>query len=481
MALRLTCGTGSSLWAVFAAAASGAGLEARIDAILDGNAVAKRSFIGIHVVQLKTHRVLYERNADRFFLPASNMKLFTTALALEQLGADHRFITRLVTDDSGNLVFMGGGDPTLSGRQYPYKKDAGKGPPLGALEKLADDAVEQGLTRVDGDIVGDDTLYPWVPYPPTWSQDDQMDSDGAPVSALSLNDNVISFRVRGGEKPGDPVEIVPTPEVEYFTIDNRIATGEPKSTARIRVVRTGNSRGLEFSGMVPPGGVYSETIPVDDPALFSAIALYDALIRRGVEIRGAPVARHRAVGEEKIGVSGRLWAMRTSPPLPEILQMVDKVSQNLHAELMLREVGNVKGADGTREAGLKVMEGFMKTIGAAPDENRVDDGSGLSRNSQVTPKLVTRLLTRMAPNDVYLSLLPIGGEDGTLSHRLCCTAEAHTVLAKTGTLNRSVALSGYAESKTHGRLAFSIIVNNFPARTVDVQPWVDKIALALTE
>jgi D-alanyl-D-alanine carboxypeptidase/D-alanyl-D-alanine-endopeptidase (penicillin-binding protein 4) len=466
---------------LLASIACGAGLEARIDAILDANATAKRSFIGIHVVQLKSHRVLYERNADRFFLPASNMKLFTTALALEQLGVDHRFITRLITDDSGNLIFVGGGDPTLSGRQYPYKKDATKGPPLAALEKLADDAVEQGLTRVDGDVIGDDTLYPWVPYPPTWSQDDAMDSDGAPVSALSLNDNVISFRVRGGEKPGDPVEIVPTPEVEYFAIDNRIATGEPKSAAHIRVVRTGNARGLEFSGSVPPGGVFAETVPVDDPALFSAMALYEALTRRGVEIRGVPLARHRAPGEEKTGVSGRLWAMRTSPALPEILQTVDKVSQNLHAELMLREVGLVKGTDGTREAGLKVMEGFMRTIGAAPDENRVDDGSGLSRNSQVTPKLVTRLLLHMAPNDVYLSLLPIGGEDGTLSHRLCCGVQARNVVAKTGTLNRSVALSGYAESKTYGKLAFSIIVNNFPARAVDVQPWVDKIALALTE
>ncbi len=464
-----------------AGVALGAGLDARIDAILDANATAKRSFIGIHVVQLKTHRVLYERNADRFFLPASNMTLFTTALALEQLGADHRFTTKLVIDDTGNLVLIGGADPTLSGRQYPYQRDAPKGPPLAALEKLADDAVAAGLTRVDGDIIGDDTLYPWVPYPPTWSQDDAMDSDGAPISALTLNDNVISFRVRGGEKPGDPVEIVPVPEIEYFTIDNRIATGELKSAARIRVNRTGNSRELEFTGSIPPGSVFSETIPVDDPALFSALALYEALVRRGVEIHGAPLARHRASGEESPGASGRLWAMRTSPPLTDILQMVDKVSQNLHAELMLREVGRVKGTEGTREAGLRVMEGFMRTIGAAPDENRVDDGSGLSRNSQVTPKLVTRLLSHMASNEEYATLLPIGGEDGTLAHRLCCTQAAHNILAKTGTLNRSVALSGYVQSKTYGQLAFSIIVNNFPARAVDVQPWVDKIALALTD
>src|SRR5215472_17450525 len=127
MRFRLTCRTGFSLCFLLASIACGAGLEARIDAILDANATAKRSFIGIHVVLLKSHRVLYERNADRFFLPASNMKLFTTALALEQLGVDHRFITRLITDDSGNLIFVGGGDPTLSGRQYPYKKDATKG------------------------------------------------------------------------------------------------------------------------------------------------------------------------------------------------------------------------------------------------------------------------------------------------------------------------------------------------------------------
>jgi D-alanyl-D-alanine carboxypeptidase/D-alanyl-D-alanine-endopeptidase (penicillin-binding protein 4) len=164
--------------------------------------------------------------------------------------------------------------------------------------------------------------------------------------------------------------------------------------------------------------------------------------------------------------------------------MTDKVSQNLHAELMLREVARVKDGEGTREAGVRLLGSLMREIGGASDEIRVDDGSGLSRNAEVTPHLVTRLLSYMfasSQKDVWMSLLPVGGEDGTLSHRLCCTSEARNILAKTGTLSRASALSGYAESTTHGKLAFSILINNFGARTQEVQAWIDKIALALLE
>ena len=158
------------------------------------------------------------------------MKLFTTALALTRLGPDHHFVTRLITDASGNLVLVGGGDPSLSGRDYPYRKDPLNRPPLYALEQLVDGAISAGLQQVDGDIIGDDSLYPWVPYPPNWSQDDALDADGAPVSALSLNDNVISVRIRAGENAGDPVEITPWPAVEYFA--NRQSYRDRRSQVR---------------------------------------------------------------------------------------------------------------------------------------------------------------------------------------------------------------------------------------------------------
>jgi D-alanyl-D-alanine carboxypeptidase/D-alanyl-D-alanine-endopeptidase (penicillin-binding protein 4) len=353
------------------------------------------------------------------------------------------------------------------------------------LEQLVDNAIAAGLKQVEGDIIGDDTLYPWVPYPPNWSQDDALGADGAPVSALTLNDNVISLRIRAGEKPGEAVGVSPWPAVEYFAIDNRIVTGEARSTRHIEVSREPGSRQILLSGTIPAGApLVVESLAVDDPALFAACALYDVLARRGIPVRGVPVAQHRSVGETLTAAGGRLWASRTSPPLSELLQVVSKVSQNLHAELMLREVGRVKGSDGTRESGMKIMEGLMREIGAPSDEVHVDDGSGLSRNAEVTPHLVTRLLSFMFASDhkdVWMSLLPVGGEDGTLSHRLCCTSESRNIQAKTGTLSRAVALSGYADSKTGGKLAFSILVNNFGVRTQDVQVWVDKIALALLE
>ena len=221
--------------------------------------------------------------------------------------------------------------------------------------------------------------------------------------------------------------------------------------------------------------------------LFAACALYDALARRGVAIRGRPVARHRSVSEDPWPVEGDVIATRMSPPMVELLQVTEKVSQNLHAELMLREVARVTRNSGTRESGLQELAAWLASIGIKTEEWRAEDGSGLSRNDEVSPRAVTRLLSYMAASKngaAWLSLLPVGGEDGTLEHRLCCVSDASAakqVRAKTGSLTRAVALSGYAESRTRGRLAFSILVNNFSAPQAEVRAWVDRIALVLVE
>jgi D-alanyl-D-alanine carboxypeptidase/D-alanyl-D-alanine-endopeptidase (penicillin-binding protein 4) len=230
-----------------------------------------------------------------------------------------------------------------------------------------------------------------------------------------------------------------------------------------------------------------ENLAVDDPALFAACALYDALLRRGIAVRGRPRARHRPVSEDPWPVEGEVIATRTSPPMLEMLRVIEKVSQNLHAELMLREVARVTRGTGTRESGLTELAGWLASIGIKNEEWRAEDGSGLSRNDEVSPRAVTRLLAYMAASKngaAWLSLLPVGGEDGTLEHRLCCVSDASAarqVRAKTGSLTRAVALSGYADSRTRGRLAFSILVNNFSAPQAEVRAWVDKIALALVE
>jgi D-alanyl-D-alanine carboxypeptidase/D-alanyl-D-alanine-endopeptidase (penicillin-binding protein 4) len=170
--------------------------------------------------------------------------------------------------------------------------------------------------------------------------------------------------------------------------------------------------------------------------------------------------------------------------LVELLKVVDKVSQNLHAELMLREAARVARHFGTRESGIDELLAWLLEIGVEKDDVRFEDGSGLARNTLVTPRAVTRLLAYMwqSPHrDAWVDLMPIGGVDGTLQRRFQGAAEASAIRAKTGSLSRALALSGYAESKTLGPLAFSLIINNYTASQSEVRRWIDKMALALLE
>src|SRR5579885_1930136 len=463
--------------------AMAADLEQRIE-IAAGAAPGKAS-VGIHVVELATGKTIYRRNEDRLFLPASNMKLFTSALALLRLGPDRRFTTQVLLDDAGNLVLVGSGDPSLSGRAFPYQKNAPMGPGLAPIEDLADQIVASGVRRIRGDVAGDDRLYPWSPYAPSWTQDDALRDYGAPVSALSVNENALSITLQPGEGAGDAAGISLDPPLEYYAIDQRVATVARGAEAKIRLSRQAGSRQLLLWGSIPLGHApIVETVAIDDPALYAACALYDALTRRGVAIAGGPVAWHRSAADDYIAPRGRVVASRSSAPLIDLLRVMDKCSQNLFAELMLREAGRVARHMGTREAGLQEMDAMLAGIGAAKDDWRLEDGSGLSRNALVTPRLVTRLLAYLNQGpyrEQWFSLLPVAGEDGTLEHRLCCLAEAGSIRAKTGSLSRALALSGYAESKSCGRLAFSILVNNFSAPSSEVRAWIDKIAAALLE
>ena len=460
-----------------------ADLAQRLDALIEDNRAM--GFAGIHVVDLASGKTLYRRNEDRLFLPASNLKLFTTSLALDRLGPDYRFITRLIREPSGDLLLVGSGDPSLSGRVFPYQKDAPSGPPLQAIEDLAEQAVASGLQRIDGDIAGDDRLYPWDPYPPSWTQDDALRDYGAPVSALTVNENVVTISIEPGVRPGDPANLSLQPALEYFTIDNRVLTGARGGEVSVRIRRIPGSRQWLLTGSVPAGHApVLEIIPIDDPALYAASALYDALARRGVVIRGRAVARHRSLADEYDPPAGDMIAMRTSPPLADILQVMDKVSQNLYAELMLREVGRATRRDGAEEAGVAELASFLTAMGAPAGDWRLEDGSGLSRNAMVTPRLMTKLLAHLYASknrELWMSLLPAGGQDGTLDQRLCCFSGGKGIRAKTGSLARGLALSGYADSKAHGTLAFSILVNNFSAPPAAVRQWIDRIAIALLE
>src|SRR5579864_2883631 len=243
--------------------ASGADLKSKIDELVSKTPALGNAFAGLQVVSLPSGRVLYERSQDRLFVPASNMKLFTTALALVKLGPQYRFKTQIGGDTAidadgtlaGDLVLVGGGDPALSGREYPYQYHPGSQAAASysfrAMEELADQLVARGLKRVDGDIVGDDRRYVWEPHGEGWSSGDALWEYGAPVSALILDDNSFAVTIRPGAHAGDLAHIALSPSFEYFSIDNRVRT-ETGGARKVGFDRSATGQ-LHIAGVVPAG------------------------------------------------------------------------------------------------------------------------------------------------------------------------------------------------------------------------------------
>lgn len=317
----------------------------RIQALLSTPA-AKNARWGIHAVNLKSGRVLFELHANEQFTPASNTKLFSTALAMERLGPAHRFTTTIRAAQApdangvihGDLRLVGGGDPTLSGRAYPYQKDAERASPLEPIEQLARQLADRGVREVRGDIVGDDRLYVWAPYPEGWTLDDSIWDYGAPVSALPFNDNTFTLSLRPAPKAGALSLLSLNPPFLPFIVDNRVTTSAA-GQSQVQLDRVPGSRQVRLYGNVAlqSRGV-RQTLAVDDPALYAAFVLRDVLTRRGIRVDGQPVALHRWTKDEPFDpMSGVELARRSSPPLTEVARVVNKVSQNLHAEILLRE------------------------------------------------------------------------------------------------------------------------------------------------
>jgi D-alanyl-D-alanine carboxypeptidase/D-alanyl-D-alanine-endopeptidase (penicillin-binding protein 4) len=490
----------------------------KIDELLSAPDAA-RGFWGINVVSLATGQTIYEQNADKLFTPASNAKLFTTAAALATLGPDYRYHTTVETTGlidkqgrlSGDLILVGRGDPNLSGRVLPYNRKTERTTPhLKMLEDLADQVVQRGVKRVDGDIIGDDTFYAFERFGTGWSQDDLMWEYGAPVSALTVNDNTIFISVLPGATVGEKAVVTLDPDSTYYDIDNRITTAPAGSGPRkISMDRQPGSRQLMLWGTIPLGDSGdSDALAIEDPADFAAQVFRTMLEKRGVIVGGnqrsthaylatltpsatpptqlvalgsapagaaapaaAPVAsadsRIAPVVPKSLEMPRTVLASRESAPIVDDLRVINKVSQNLHAELTLRLLGHEKGTAPTLEASLEVLKSVLTQAGIQPEEYAFFDGSGLSRQDLVTPRAVVKLLqfadspiTAARWRDVFRSMLPVAGEDGTLSERMKGTVAQDHVWAKTGSLGHVNALSGYAETTRGEPLVFSIICNN---------------------
>jgi D-alanyl-D-alanine carboxypeptidase/D-alanyl-D-alanine-endopeptidase (penicillin-binding protein 4) len=469
-------------------------LAKRIETTIRQSPSLSRAHVGILVIDSRG-RVKYGRNANSWFIPASNTKLYSTALALTRLGPGYQMTTRVTSGTApdasgviyGDLRLVGGGDPSLSSRSYPYRKEDQRPEGIPGIEELADQVAARGVKRITGAVIGDDTTYLWDPFPAGWSIDDPTYEYGAPVSALTVQDNSIRVEIRPGEAAGDPVTVSLTPELGQLTIIPAASTLGAGERSQIRIERAANTRELRIEGGLAAGAApVTRLVAIEDPALYAARALHDALARRGIVVQEPAAAKHRLTTlEESDPGLPVVLAERKSPPLAELVKVVNKVSQNLHAELLLREVSRQGRSFGSREAGIEELRAFLRTqVALKEDDVQFVDGSGLSRLTLLTPEATAKLLRFMAESparDAWMASLPIGGEDGTLARRLSGVEHPRRVRAKTGTLTHVSALGGYLDHRKHGRLTFTILVNNFNLPGSDTTKDIDKIVGQILE
>lgn len=458
-------------------------LAEEIERALDENDLTKVRW-GVFVMSMKDERVLYSRDGDQLFTPASNMKIYTTAAALDLLGADYRWRTSVYADkqpDAGGVI---DGNLTLFGRGAPDLNSYGKN----GLASLADQLYQHGVRKVSGNIVGDESYFRGELYGLGWQWNDLQWYFGAEPSALTVDENSLELKIAPADKVGSAATLTLNRESNYLHLTNNTSTVARDATTTIGINRGLSDSELRVWGDFPVGGrPFTAYLSVPNPALWAATLFKQALVTRGIKVDGAARSRDFRVAErEKFDPQKAIEiAQEDSATLSEIVRHTNKQSDNLYAELILRTLGKERGASapdpdprknrerGDDEAGTAVVKAWLDHSGIPSDGLAIRDGSGLSRLDLVTPEATARLLVAIAKTNAasaFRDSLPIAGRDGTLSGRL--VSFSGSVVAKTGTLTYTHSLSGYATSENGEVLAFSILCNDAtghdnPTRVID--------------
>ena len=449
------------------------GLQQRVEARL-GEAGPGIRF-GL-VVATEDGREIVAIAPDQRFIPASNTKIFTTAAAfatlpnLDQPDPAGGTAVRLARRAGGapDVVLEGRGDARLSSAQNCTAD---------CLAALADAVAAQA--RTVHDIIGDDSFFPDQRWSPGMSWNNIPTSSGTAISALTLDDNELALRVtptEAGHPPGVDM-------LAYYVIENRavtVATG----TTDLAIDRLPGSNLLRLTGTIVMGAPEWLRLGIDDPAHFAAWRLRALLAARGVRVTGAVTARHRPQGSATPAVApvGEPLARLAPPPLAEDLRIINKVSQNLHAELMLRRLGRRNGT-GAIADGLAVVRTMLEQAGLRRTDYDFSDGSGMSTYNRVSPRGMVTLLrwaTTQPWGAAWRATFPVAGVDGTLARRFRGTALESRLFAKTGTLNATNAISGYLTARSGRTLIFSFYANDVPDGA-SATPAMDAALLLIAE
>lgn len=422
----------------------------------------------INVWDVNARLPWYEKDTGRSFIPASNTKIYTTAAALELLGPDFRYETALWGDGEisdtrlkGNLIVRGSGDPVIGGR-------FNGGDLTETFRMWADSLKSMGIYHIDGDVIGDDDLFDDQAFGYGWQWDDLPFWYAAEISALSFNDNCVDFELVA-RLENMPAILTWEPKTNYIQVENASMTVAAGADLAEEYYRDSATNSFVLSSLVPEGKTDHESLTVSNPTLYFVHVLREVLISEGISVGGSPVD----VDDLSIKPSySRGYLFSTfSPALTDIVRVINKNSQNLYAEQLLKTIAlhhPVEGLpSGSARMGISRSRKVFAKAGVDTLRLQLVDGSGLARQNLVTSSMTLNLLTYMyhhSDTDIrraFLESLPVGGVDGTLSSRMKGTAAENNVMAKTGTLGNASALSGFVTSAGGTDLVFSIMANHY--------------------
>ncbi len=451
------------------AARSVADLRAELESIFNDPSF-DNAFWGVSIKSLANGQTIYTRNEAKGFMPASNMKLYSTAVSLALLGPEYRYETCLYSTDAdlldgivnGDLIVVGSGDPSFSGRFH-------EGNPLAPMQEWGAALRSNGIQRVTGRIIADDNLFDDELIPESWYYTYLSDWYAAESSALCLNDNCYTVHISPGEAEGDPVKVRTVPPGVYGEFVVSATTSSQGTRSRIRVERGVDTNRITVRGWIPMGATEeANEVTIHNPSLFFATLLKEVLTGQGIAVDGDPVDVDDLLETLPPAEQMARLASYQSPPLSEIIKAVNKPSQNLYADQLLKTLGARFGKEGSFAQGYEIVKGFLDEQGIDSNGLMMIDGSGLGRADLVQPRQTLGLLETMYRGPYFPAFyesLPIAGVDGTIRSRMKGTKAEGNVHAKTGYINRVRCLSGYVTTLDGETLAFCMMANNYTVPT----------------
>ena len=455
-------------------------LSIHIQSIL-ADTVLSRAQVGISIRNVQTNSIAFEKNANQSFTPASNIKLLTTATAINILGADYRFVTKVLYSDSiqngtfnGTLLVKGCGDPTL-GSDKMYEQMSYQ-----ALVKNWVTAFKsKGVTVFNGRLLIDPTHFEYNAIPMDYTWGDIGNYYGAGSFGLNLNENQCAILLKPGNRVGTLTSMQSImPWDSTCTFVNHVYTGAPNSGDESVIYSSPYSTYVFAEGTIPIGNTFSVKGSVPNPSSLLGQLIISEMKQQGIAWNGSFVIVKP--GESTSGLSDfKMLIEQTSPTLREIATYTNRVSNNLYAECLLKELAYKKTGQGATAVGVNYVKRYLKSIGVDTLGMVLRDGSGMSPFNSIAPNQYTQFLSAQYSNMTFVNCLPVAGKEGTVAH--ICKESGGKIRVKSGTMNGTTCYSGYVFAKSGKTYAISLLVNKHEAKNRKIQRVLEKILLEVLE